>query len=77
MKKPAGDPKAAARGKQFRASIPAFLSAFYAKHEVYPSVEDVAQYIKRTKSTAFFHLKKLRAEGVVVLLWNGRGWKPS
>ena len=58
-----------------RALIPNFLRAFYDKHEVWPSIEDVAKFLKRHKTTASFHLNKLRAEGKVVLLRHG--WKAT
>ena len=60
-----------------RKAIPPFLQSFYDKHEVYPSVEDIAKYLKRTKSTAFYHLHRLREEKIVRLLGTHGGWRPT
>lgn len=43
-----------------------FIISYYKKNKFYPSYDEIAKGIGRTKSTIYTHMKKLEAKGIIV-----------
>lgn len=51
---------------QIEKAIISFIVDYYGKSQFYPSYDEIAEGISRTKSTVYTHMRKLESEGIII-----------